>query len=63
MALERPEPLTIKNLVTNPSFEDDSSVPAGGIRSDEWAASGSWSLHVPDEGYGVSPYGETPYGL
>ena len=29
----------------------------------DWAADGSWSLHVPDEGYGLSPYGETPYGL
>ena len=54
---------TVTNLATNPSFEAASPVPVGGYRSDAWAASGSWSLHVLDEGYGLSPYGETPYGL
>ena len=53
----------VTNLATNPSFEAASPVPAGGVRSDVWAADGSWSLHVPDEGFGVGPFGATPFGI
>ncbi|MGO5251410.1 fibronectin type III domain-containing protein [Atopobiaceae bacterium LCP21S3_F11] len=55
---------TVTNRATNPSFESD-SVPVGGVRSDAWAAGGTWSLYVTGEGYGygLSPYGENPYGL
>ena len=55
--------LVAKNLATNPSFEAVSPVPAGGVRSDVWAADGSWSLYVPDEGYGMGPFGLTPFGI
>lgn len=57
----------LRNLAVNPSFEVSAPVPDGAARTQDWAASGAWSLFVPPPptvfGYGNGPYGAGSYGL